>query len=209
MPGLPAALPPGERVLWQGRPAWRALARRALHVRKVAAYFGVLLAACAASALWTGASFGAAAAYALKLAPFALGAVGLLALFAWLAGRTTVYTITDRRVVLHIGVALTMDLNLPFRRIGSAALKVHADGTGDIPLALTDGARVAYLHLWPHARPWRLARPEPMLRSVPDAARVAAVLAEALAAAQGETAANTRDGRAPAEAPRPLENAAA
>ena len=31
-PGVHRALP-GERVLWQGRPAWRALARAALPVR--------------------------------------------------------------------------------------------------------------------------------------------------------------------------------
>ena len=35
VPGLPAALPDGERLLGQGTPEWRALAVRALHVRKV------------------------------------------------------------------------------------------------------------------------------------------------------------------------------
>ena len=41
--GLPAMLPPGERLLWQGNPAWRSLAIRAYHVRKVALYFAVLV----------------------------------------------------------------------------------------------------------------------------------------------------------------------
>jgi hypothetical protein len=36
--------------------------------------------------------------------------------------------------------------------------------------------KIAYFHLWPHARPWRLAKPEPMMRCVPDAKQVAALL---------------------------------
>ena len=41
--GLPSRLPPGERILWQGRPDWRVLARRALHVRGLAFYLGLML----------------------------------------------------------------------------------------------------------------------------------------------------------------------
>ena len=48
--------------------------------------------------------------------------------------RTSVYTVTDRRVVLRIGVALTASLNLPFRQIEQASVRLHADGSGDIPL---------------------------------------------------------------------------
>ena len=38
---------------------------------------------------------------------------------------------------------------------------------------------LGYALLWPHARPWRLSQPEPMLRAVPEAQDVAAILAEA------------------------------
>ena len=41
--GLPGPLPPGEVLLWQGAPNWWTLARRALHIHQVAAYFAVLL----------------------------------------------------------------------------------------------------------------------------------------------------------------------
>ena len=41
------------------------------------------------------------------------------------------------------------------------------------------------LHLWPHARPWRVSRPEPMLRCVPDAAGVAQLLSQAWSEATG------------------------
>ena len=57
-------------------------------------------------------------------------------------------------------------------------------GTGDLALRVKPGNRIAYLHLWPHARPWHVTAPEPMMRSVPDAADVSAILARALAAAR-------------------------
>ena len=72
---------------------------------------------------------------------------------------------------MKIGIALPMFFNLPFSRIASASLRLYADGTGDIPVALDKGQRIAYLHLWPHARPFRLTQPEPALRCVPNAPR--------------------------------------
>ena len=41
---LPAPLPVGERVIWQGKPTFRGLAWRSFHIREVAIYFGLLLA---------------------------------------------------------------------------------------------------------------------------------------------------------------------
>jgi hypothetical protein len=183
--GLPAPLPPGERLLWQGAPRWGALARRAFHVRKLAIYCAVLVAWRVVADVSDGQPPAAVALGALWLSPFVLGAVGIPVLLAWLFSRTTVYTITSRRVVLRSGVALPMTLNIPFRVVASAALKTYRDGTGDIPLVLAGSDRISYLHLWPNARPWRVTRPEPMLRGVPDGAGVAEILAGALAAAAG------------------------
>ncbi len=104
-------------------------------------------------------------------------AIGLLGLMAWLSARATVYTVTDRRVVMRIGIVLTLTFNIPYSRVESAGLHLEGNGCGDIPLALAGEDRIAWLHLWPHARPWKLARPEPMLRCVPQAAEVARVLA--------------------------------
>jgi len=184
-PGLPGPLPEGERLLWQGAPAWRSLARRALHTRKLGFYFGLLVAWRAASALHAGEPLSAALTSAAWLALPALAALGLLGLLAWLMARSTVYTLTSRRLVMQIGVALPMTLNIPYRVVERAALKVHADGTGDIPLSLVEGERMSYVILWPHARPWHMARAEPMLRAVPDAAHVGEILAEALTASTG------------------------
>ena len=42
-PGLPEALPAGERLLWQGSPDWKSLAVHVFHVRTLAVYFGVMM----------------------------------------------------------------------------------------------------------------------------------------------------------------------
>ena len=205
-PGLPEPLPSGERVLWQGSPDWRALARDAMHLRGLAWYFGLLL-------LWRGAvsfqdtgSLGEAGRAVLWLLPLALAALAILAGIAWLASRASLYTITDRRVVMRIGIVLTITFNLPYRRIEAAGLRTLADGTGDITLLLDPSARIAYLHLWPHARPWHVRRTQPMLRAVPDAHRVSVLLSRALADFAG--APQSAPGAAPAgEADRPLGSA--
>jgi hypothetical protein len=181
--GLPGPLPKGERLLWQGAPRWRALAVRALHVRKFAVYFAVLLAWYAASSLSGGAAPAAVALATAKLAGLALVPLALLTAYAWGIARTTVYSVTNRRVVVRFGIALPMTINLPFAQIDGAALKEAADGTGDIALTLARGARVSYLVAWPHVRPWRVGRAQPSLRSVPNVAQVAQVVSRALAAA--------------------------
>lgn len=187
VPGLPEPLPAGERIVWQGAPEVRALALRVFHVRKVAIYFAIVGAVQVASALADGdtvrqASAGLATLTAL--AALAAVAIGLLWTMAWLSSKTTLYTVTDRRVVMRVGIVLTMSFNIPYARIASAGLRVHKDGTGDLPLTLTD-ASIGYAHLWPHARPWRLRSPEPMLRGVADGSKVGALLADAWSHATG------------------------
>lgn len=183
VPGLPAELPSGERILWQGSPTLGALALRAFHVRKVALYFALLIGWRFASSLADGAGVAGAAVQALWTMPMAVLGLGLLVGLAWHARRTTIYTITTRRVVLRFGLALPMTVNVPFTIVESADLRTWRDGTGDLTLALGGSGRIAWLHLWPHARPWKLARPQPMLRGLARPEAVAALLADALAGA--------------------------
>ncbi|MCU0812839.1 MAG: PH domain-containing protein [Burkholderiaceae bacterium] len=184
--GLPEVLPAGERIVWQGAPHWQRLAIDALHVRKVLVYFGLLIAWRVADVLGGGGGAVDALLAAAWTLPLAAIAVGLLMLIAWLMARSTVYTLTNRRVVMRVGVVLSISFNLPLARIARADLRCHADGTGDISLALAGPERIAYLHLWPHARPWHVRRPQPTLRALPHARSVAAKLADALAAAAGQ-----------------------
>jgi hypothetical protein len=182
VPGLPERLPEGERILWQGKPSWTAFFRRAYRGRLVTLYFAALIVWRLGDAVSTGAGWRAGLDSALGLMPLALASVALLALLAWLSARATIYTITSRRVVLRIGAALDMTVQIPFRFIDGVGLRRHRDGTGDLALTIGPGQRMSYLILWPHARPLRILRPEPMLRGLPDADAAAAVLAEALKA---------------------------
>lgn len=186
--GLPEQLPAGEQLLWQGSPDWKRLAQRAFHVRKLVVYFAALMVLRLAVLLGGTPTAGEVALSMVWMAVLAVTALGLLTLLAWLSARATVYSITNRRIVMRIGIVLTLTFNIPFKRITGAGLHLEADGTGDLPLALTGEDRIAWLHLWPHARPWRLAHPEPMLRSVPRAAEVARLLTEAWSRSTGLSA---------------------
>ena len=182
-PGLPGRLPAGERVLWRGKPDGWLLARRALHLPGLGLYFGIILMWCLVSEIRGGEALAQVAASMLRLGLIAAAPIALLSLFALLVARTTQYTITNRRVVLRIGIALPRTLNLPFARIDEAALKLHPDGSGDLALRLQAKERLPFLLLWPHTRPWRLGRAQPSLRAVRDAAAAARVLSRALASA--------------------------
>ena len=180
--GLPDALPAGERLLWQGRPDWRALARHAFGVVKLAAYFAVLVTWLTVSSVRNGATPGEIGAAVLQGVALSAVPLGLVVAYAWAVARSTAYTITDRRVVLRVGLALPITVNLPFSRITAADLNRRGDGSGDIALTLEGTGHLPYLALWPHARPWRLARPQPMLRGLAGVQPVVQILARALAA---------------------------
>lgn len=193
--GLPEAPPPGERILWQGRPSSLQLARDALKARWVLGWFALL-------ALWRGgatladaAPAEAARVAALYLATGALAALILLGCAALMA-RATCYTITNRRVSMRIGAALTLHAQIPFSRIGSADLSLNRNGTGTISLDPIGRSPLSFAVLWPHCRPWHAKRPQPALRSIPNATAIAELLAEA---ATGGVIPQV----APATAPRP------
>jgi PH (Pleckstrin Homology) domain-containing protein len=180
--GLPAMLPEGEHLLWQGSPAWKSLAVHAYHARKIAWYF-VLLAIWRVGVGITNAHapFDIAISCAFLLALGGL-AIGVLCLLAYCSSRVTVYSITSRRVLLRHGIAVPMTLNIPFKVVESAELKQFADLTGDIALKVSADQRVGYVITWPHLRPGFITRPQPSLRSLIDATRAAEILALALAA---------------------------
>jgi hypothetical protein len=178
--GLPADLPEGETLLWQGAPDWKVLAREAFHIRAVGAYFAVMIVWRILGALVAGQTAPAALTTAIEVAPLAVAGLGLLAFLAWLNSRTTVYSITNKRVVLRFGAALTKAINIPFTVVDGAALKSLPHGAGDLALTLKAPNKIAFLQLWPHARPWRLTAPEPTLRAIADVHGVAEILAGAM-----------------------------
>ena len=163
-PGLPERLPADERILWQGAPQWRLVAVHVFHVRTLAWYFAAMMLLQATYLL------GEPERNLFKplLLSFLLSVIslGILSLMAWLTARTALYTLTNKRVVMRIGVVLTLTFNLPLRMLAAASLKTNPDGTGDIALKLAGNDHIAWLNLWPHARPWALRHPEPSLRCI-------------------------------------------
>ncbi len=203
--GLPEVLPANEQVLWQGSPDWRDLARRVFFVRTLTVYFAVILAIRAGLVLVDGGTALAALKALMLVAPLAVLAIGTVLGLAVMSAKTTVYTITDKRVVMRIGIVLGVTFNLPFGRIASAGFHDAGHGIGDITLALAGSDRIALFHLWPHSRPWRLAQPEPMLRSVSEVQAVGQLLARAWSASTGvNVPATSVEAETPAGLARPV-----
>ncbi|MHA6720390.1 photosynthetic complex putative assembly protein PuhB [Sphingomonas sp. RS6] len=191
IPGLPGVPPTGEQILWQGSPDWRVLARTAFHTRLIAGYFALLTAWALIDTIVGGVRSPAGLIGAAMTLVMGAACVALLHLLAWASARTTIYTLTSRRMVFRIGIAVPKCINLPLAMIGAVDLGTRADGSGDMPLTLVGSPKLGYLALWPHARPWKIARPQPMLRAIPDAARVATLIARTCNAANPEAQTGT------------------
>lgn len=178
-PGLPELLPEGEHIVWQAAPDWKQLAIHAFHVRKIAIYFSLMWLLQLAHFL----DQGETTAYIVKQCGtslvLAVVALGLLSISAYYAAQTALYTLTNRRVVMRIGIVLSLTFNVPLRRIEAADLGRINDDSGDIALQLNSADRIAWLHLWPHARAWHVKQPQPTMRCLPDAEKLAHALAQA------------------------------
>ncbi len=159
--GLPGNLPKDEAIVWQGSPDWGSLARSVFHTRLVAIWFGLaaMAAFVAGGTGWTGA--------AITLLVAVIG-LALLVGIALLQATTTVYTLTNKRIVMRFGIALPKCVNLPLGLVESADLKPVGGQHVDIVLKLQGRFPLGWLQMWPHVRPWRVAQPEPMLRAVPE-----------------------------------------
>ncbi len=191
IPGLPGRLPPGETIIWQGAPEWRGVARGVFHVRAVLIWF-LFVASLAFVAGGTG-IIGALT----TLGVAGLG-LGVLAVLARAQAKSTIYTLTNRRVVLRFGVALPKCVNVPLALVGRADAKPAGAGIVDVSLTPTVRFPLAYLQMWPHVRPWKFGSPQPMLRAVPEA--FVPMLADALAKADPARSAAVSPDAAPVAA---------
>lgn len=173
---------PEGQMLWQGTPSWRAVVRDVMHIGWIAAYLMLLVIWDFASDRSDGLSVPDTLFGALPIFLLGLVVLGLCAGFAVACARTTTYTLTTDRLILRYGVALPATMTIPLRLIGAVAVQARADGTADIALALKPGSRVQILRLWPHVRPRRLGKSQPMLRGVPGGVAVAALVSQTVAA---------------------------
>lgn len=199
--GLPQRPPEGEHILWQGRPDWWALSKDALNLYWVMGYF-VFLAAWRFVSLVDQVPL--ARALVLALPFIILGGIvcGLLMIFAWVQARTTMYTVTNKRVAMRIGAALTVTLNLPYRQIVNADMRLRGKA-GTIAFEVPRDVKLGYLTCWPHVRPWRTPV-QPALRCIPEPQRIAAMISDAAEARVSTPVIERRE----ASQPRPAQVAA-
>ena len=183
--GLPDYLPEGETLVWRGEPDFRVMARRVFHLRSVSIYIGLLLCAHLGFQLYSGGDFVSVVLGSSWMLALGLTAIGIITLLAWAYTRSTVYTITNKRVVLRLGVALPMMVNLPLPIVGAADLRRYADGSGDIMFTLAQKKKLSYFLLWPSIKPWQFKPVVPALRCLRNVDEAAA----AVAAAVGDVAA--------------------
>ena len=95
-------------------------------MRKVALYFAGIIALQAALRLANGATVSEAvnAVPVLSL----LGVLGVLPILtglAWLSAKTTSYTLTSKRVLMRVGMALPVIINIPYPPCGQRLLRSH------------------------------------------------------------------------------------
>jgi hypothetical protein len=163
--GLPGDLPQGEKILWQGAPDWFRLSIEAFKISWVGVYFALLIGWRFVDKLNRGEDPIASLTTAFAVMPLALIAVAILCGLAWVNARSTVYTITDKRIVMRFGAALTKAINIPFTIIESACADVKKDGGGTVAVKLVAPTKSRYYycgHIVSHA-----LLPVPNLRFAP------------------------------------------
>jgi len=180
IPGLPAHLPEGEEIKWQGAPDQGAIAKKLLHRNKIAAYFAIVATWKFATALYDGGTVLAAISNSAFMVGLGIVVMALLWLFARAIANTTIYTITNRRIVMRFGIALPVTFNYPFKQVVSADVQDMGNNTGTIALCVKEHTKLSWAILWPHARPFRFAKPEPAMRLIKDLDEVSQILSRQL-----------------------------
>ncbi len=180
--GLTQPLPAGEQLLWQAKPDRASFTATVFRLRLICVWLGFAAVIVFGLALRAGRPAGQAIAEVTLLIPFALAGWSLLSLIGRASAGATTYTLTDRRLILHIGVAYEMTISVPLSAVTNAALRRTHRGCGDIALSVRDSGGAGYVALWPHVRAGHFMNPQPMLRSVPDVDEVCQTIADALVA---------------------------
>ena len=177
--GLPEKLPRNEYVIWQGQPDWKQLAVDAFHVRKILVYFTVMVALQLVHLVDSDASVLDIVKQVGTSIFLAAVALGLLIWSAYLSSQATIYTLTNRRIVMRIGIVLSLTFNLPLKKIVSCDFMAFKNQTGNIAIGIASDSPIGWLNLWPHVRAWRINAPQPTLRCVAQAERIGHLIMQA------------------------------
>ena len=169
------AIPNGESILWKGRPSLWGFSWNLFGLKWITLYLSMLsivsVARFFASDFYT--------AFYVDFLPFFLSGIFASIILIGLAATqtySTVYIITENRVIIKTGAALSFLISMPFKKIKEVNLHKRGASIGTISFELLSEKRVPYISCWPSVRPWKFKRTQPAFSCIGSVDEVATIL---------------------------------
>jgi len=169
------AIPNGESILWKGRPSLWGFSWNLFGLKWITLYLSMLsivsVARFFASDFYT--------AFYVDFLPFFLSGIFASIILIGLAATqtySTVYIITENRVIIKTGAALSFLISMPFKKIKEVNLQKRGASIGTISFELFSKKRVPYISCWPSVRPWKFKKTQPAFSCVRSVEEVATIL---------------------------------
>ena len=168
-------IPNGESILWKGRPSLWGFSWNLFGLKWITLYLSMLsivsVARFFASDFYT--------AFYVDFLPFFLSGIFASIILIGLAATqtySTVYIITENRVIIKTGAALSFLISMPFKKIKEVNLQKRGASIGTISFELLSEKRVPYISCWPSVRPWKFKRTQPAFSCIGSVDEVATIL---------------------------------
>ena len=175
------AIPEGESILWKGKPSFWGFSWYFFGL-KLLAFYLIILSVVFAARLTVTDFF---TAFVGDFLPFLLSGIltsFILMALAKIQSQSSVYIITENRVIIKSGAALSFLISMPFKKIKAVNLQKRKGSLGTISFELNSGKRVPYISCWPSVRPWRFKNTEPAFSCIENVDEVATILRKSVMA---------------------------
>ena len=169
------AIPDGESIQWKGKPSFWGFSWHFFGLKLMAFYLIILSAVFVARLTVT--DFYTA--FAVDFLPFLLSGILASCILMALAGiqsQSSVYIITENRVIIKSGAALSFLISIPFKKIKAVNMQKRNGSLGTISFELNSGKRVPYISCWPSVRSWKFKKTEPAFSCIENVDQVATIL---------------------------------
>ena len=175
------AIPEGESILWKGKPSFWGFSWYFFGL-KLLAFYLIILSVVFAARLTVTDFF---TAFVVDFLPFLLSGIltsFILMALAKIQSQSSIYIITENRVIIKSGAALSFLISMPFKKIKAVNLQKRKGSLGTISFELNSGKRVPYISCWPSVRPWRFKKTEPAFSCIENVDEVATILRKSVMA---------------------------
>ena len=175
------AIPEGESILWKGKPSFWGFSWYFFGL-KLLAFYLIILSVVFAARLTVTDFF---TAFVVDFLPFLLSGIltsCILMALAKIQSQSSLYIITENRVIIKSGAALSFLISMPFKKIKAVNLQKRKGSLGTISFELNSGKRVPYISCWPSVRPWRFKNTEPAFSCIENVDEVATILRKSVMA---------------------------